>query len=287
MMENKSGSLDLNCKRVKNQPFGVVLHPQNDGQKVMTLSVNRLRTLARSHHLVVLRGFTSDFADAEVLAEYAKMWGEIMMWPFGAVLNVIEDQHATDHIFDNSYVPLHWDGMYKSTIPEFQLFHCAAAPAANEGGRTTFVDTSLMIANASEQVLAQWKAVSVTYRIAQVVHYGGTLCSPLLVKHPTGKGMIMRYNEPPVEGKKFLNQHTLEYHGIAPEQQAEFRRVLHKSLYDVRHFYAHHWQKGDVVIADNFSLLHGREGFTHCSTRHLQRVHIQSSPPCINQALKL
>ncbi|WP_175460979.1 TauD/TfdA family dioxygenase, partial [Vibrio parahaemolyticus] len=46
------------------------------------------------------------------------------------------------------------------------------------------------------------------------------------------------------------------------------------------------WQQGDVVIADNFSLLHGREGFTARSARHLQRVHIQSNPVCANLALK-
>lgn len=49
------------------------------------------------------------------------------MWPFGAVLDVKEHADTKDHIFDNSYVPLHWDGMYKPTIPEFQLFHCVSA----------------------------------------------------------------------------------------------------------------------------------------------------------------
>ena len=44
--------------------------------------------------------------------------------------------------------------------------------------------------------------------------------------------------------------------------------------------------RGDVVVADNFSLLHGREGFTARSARHLQRVHIQSNPVCANLALK-
>jgi L-tyrosine isonitrile desaturase/decarboxylase len=43
---------------------------------------------------------------------------------------------------------------------------------------------------------------------------------------------------------------------------------------------------GDVVIADNFSLLHGREGFRNRSTRHLQRVHIQGSPACVNHRLR-
>ncbi|CAI1891023.1 gamma-butyrobetaine hydroxylase [Serratia quinivorans] len=281
-MENQT----LNCRIELNTPFGAVLTPQYPGQSISELPVATLRSLAQQHHLLVLRGFNSGFTDPQLLTRYADGWGEIMMWPFGAVLDVKEHSDAKDHIFDSSYVPLHWDGMYKPTIPEFQLFHCVAAPSQDEGGRTTFVDTTCLLANADESLLVQWREVSISYRIKQVVHYGGEVCSPLIVDHPNGNGQIMRYNEPPTEGKKFLNQHALEYHGVPQEQQEAFHQTLQQHLYDPRHYYAHQWKQGDVVIADNFSLLHGREGFTARSARHLQRVHIQSNPVCTNQALK-
>ena len=108
----------LNCHIQPNTPFGAILTPQHPGQKIGDLPVAALRTLAQEHHLLVLRGFDSGFNEAEVLTRYAEQWGEIMMWPFGAVLDVKEHPDAKDHIFDNSYVPLHWDGMYKPTIPE-------------------------------------------------------------------------------------------------------------------------------------------------------------------------
>lgn len=191
----------LNCHIQPNTPFGAILTPQHPGQKIGELPVAALRALAQEHHLLVLRGFDSGFSEAEVLTRYAEQWGEIMMWPFGAVLDVKEHPDARDHIFDSSYVPLHWDGMYKPTIPEFQLFHCVAAPSQDEGGCTTFVDTTRLLANADEALLEQWLSVSITYRIKQVVHYGGEVCSPLVVQHPNGRGLIMRYNEPPTEGK--------------------------------------------------------------------------------------
>ncbi|HHQ4633003.1 TPA: TauD/TfdA dioxygenase family protein, partial [Aeromonas hydrophila] len=84
---------------------------------------------------------------------------------------------------------------------------------------------------------------------------------------------------------RFLNQHALEIQGVAPAEQAAFLQDLHQRLYDPRYFYAHQWQGGDVVIADNLGLLHGREGFTARSARHIQRVHIQASPVCLNPAL--
>lgn len=43
---------------------------------------------------------------SQVLTRYADLWGEIMMWPFGAVLEVKEHPDAKDHIFDSSYVLL-------------------------------------------------------------------------------------------------------------------------------------------------------------------------------------
>ncbi|QHP81503.1 TauD/TfdA family dioxygenase [Pectobacterium odoriferum] len=275
----------MNCRIEPLSPFGALLTPVETGQSIATLPIDTLRELAREHHLLVLRGFSSGFSDPETLTEYAGHWGEIMMWPFGAVLDVKEHADTKDHIFDNSYVPLHWDGMYKPTIPEFQLFHCVSAPGQDQGGRTTFVDTTRLLAEANAQLVDEWRRVSITYRIKAVVHYGGEVTSPLVIPHPNGTGEIMRYNEPPTEGERFLNQHALEYHNVTPETQNAFSQTLRQHLYDPRYYYAHQWLQGDVVIADNFSLLHGREAFTAHSARHLQRVHIQGTPICVNTCI--
>jgi len=37
---------------------------------------------------------------------------------------------------------------------------------------------------------------------------------------------------------------------------------------------AHHWRTGDIVIADNHALLHGRRAFKQDAKRHLRRVNI-------------
>lgn len=268
-----------------HQPFGLLISPAFSGQTVEQLPVSELRTLAREHHLLILRGFAPTFSDSPSLTRYAQQWGEIKMWPFGAVLDVREHHDATDHIFDHSGVPLHWDGMYKPTIPEFQLFNCLHAPAENEGGCTTFLNTRALLAEVPPAVLEQWKTVRVTYRIQKVVHYGGEVCSPLLVADPRDGQWVLRYNEPAEKEKRFLNRHALEYHGLAPDEVEAFEQDLHRRLHDPRFFYAHTWQPNDVVIADNFSLLHGREAFTARSARHLQRVHIHGSPVCHNTAL--
>ena len=83
-----------------------------------------------------------------------------------------------------------------------------------------------------------------------------------------------------------MNPPKLEFTGVSPEELEAFHHSLKQALYDPSNFYAHEWQAGDVVIADNFSLLHGREEFVSKSPRHIQRIHILSNPPFDNPGLE-
>ncbi|AZD61885.1 PvcB protein [Pseudomonas chlororaphis subsp. aurantiaca] len=274
------------CVVTANNPFGVILTPSHPFQRIIDLPVDTLRAMARQHQLLLLRGFKSDFVDQSELTRYAEQWGDIMMWPFGAVLNIREYSDAKDHIFDSSYVPMHWDGMYKPTIPEFQIFHCVDAPGQQNGGRTDFSNTKKLLAEVDAELLSYWRNIMITYRIEQVAHYGGKVTSSLIESHPYSDALIMRYNEPAVADKRFINRHVVECHDMSEAEQDELHRTLHGFLYDERYYYSHQWQTGDIVIADNLSLLHGREGFIANTPRHLQRVHIQASPVYMNKALQ-
>ncbi len=275
----------MSIRQSRNVPFGLTLHPLQPKQVYEDLPVDRLRDMVRRERLVVLRGFSSRRQDPDALARYAACWGDILMWPCGAVLDVREDESMADQIFDHRRVPLHWDGMFREAIPEFQIFRCVHAPAADEGGHTIFFDTVGLLSHAARERLDAWKDVAVTYRIARVAHYGGEIRSPLLVEHPVSGAATMRYNEPASEGEGFLNRHSLTYHGIRPSDVPAFQRDLHDVLDDRRYRYAHRWEPGDIVLADNFSLLHGRTAFRTRSGRHLQRAHIQASPVHVNHGL--
>lgn len=71
MMENS-----MNCRIETLSPFGALLTPAEVGQSIATLPIETLRELAREHHLLVLRGFSSGFSDPETLTEYAGHWGK-------------------------------------------------------------------------------------------------------------------------------------------------------------------------------------------------------------------
>ncbi|NUR90930.1 MAG: TauD/TfdA family dioxygenase [Nonomuraea sp.] len=265
-------------------PFGIRISPRHGRPDPRELPVGELRELTREHHILLLRGFAPLGAAAD-LERYARSWGEPMAWPFGAVLELVEHEDPKDGVFDANWLPFHWDGMFVDWIPEFQVFTCVDAPRQGEGGRTVFTDTTLVLADLDPGVRELWERTTVTYRISQAEHYGGVVESPLVVPHPDRGHDTVRYQEPVPEGMNYVNPPTLTFDGIPRERVAFVKRSLRDALYDPAHCYAHTWQEGDLVVTDNYTLLHGREAYVKRASRHLRRVHVHGDPPFKNPAL--
>lgn len=278
----------MKVKITKNNPFGVVLEAFNPDQLIQEMSTSFLKELFHEEHLIVLRGFKTFEATlkgAEDFSNYCERFGEVSVWPFGKVLDLVKHQNPEDHIFDNNYVPLHWDGMYRPQVPEFQIFHCVNAPRMGEGGRTTFSNTELVLKNTPDSTLKIWNKVTGHYQ-RKMEFYDSKVVSPILTKHPYTGVPVIRYNEPPKqELRPFLNPPVLEFTGLAENELKDFHLSLQKALYSPAHFYAHEWQTGDLVIADNHTLLHGRESFETKTPRHLRRVHVLGDKPLLNPHL--
>lgn len=276
--------MTMNYEITEMRPFGVAVQPQGKSIPVTDLPVEQLRELARQHHLVLLRGF-STFEQADAFADYCCTWGEISVWPFGKVLELIEQENPTDHIFDNNYVPLHWDGMYRKQVPEFQIFHCVSAPRENQGGRTTFSNTTIALEQAAAPIRTLWSSVTGVYH-RKMEFYDSKTVAPIITTHPVKGFPVIRYNEPPREGDdSFINHPALAFQGVEGISTADFHIQLRTALYSPENFYAHTWQTSDIVISDNYTLLHGREAFTSGAPRHLRRVHVLGNPPLNNPHL--
>lgn len=270
----------------ESSPFGVLIAAAASGVPVTAVPVPRLRELSRRHHLVVLRGFVAP-ADAEALDAYARTWGQLMSWSFGTVFDVRAHEDPDDHAFDTGFMPLHWDGMYHvEYVPEFQIFHCVAAPGLAEGGGTLFCDTTRVLADADPDILARWQGLSLCYRNAKVSHYGGLVVSPLIEPHPDAGYPVMRFLEPVPNGEHILNGPEVSIDGLDAEAAVAELAAIREAAYDPRHLYTHAWQQDDVVIADNYTLLHTREPYRRGLTRHLRRVHVLGSPPLHSYAAR-
>ena len=266
------------------EPFGVLVTPGRSGQEVHRLDLDVLRGLVETHHLLVLRGFDA-FPHVDAFVAYGERWGDISMWPFGKVLELVEHPAPEDHIFDHRDVPLHWDGMYRPQVPELQMFWCVRAPEADQGGRTTFSNTRLALERLAPDLRSAWEGIEGVYE-RRMAFYDSQTIAPLITRHPTRGYPVIRYAEPPQEGDTgFINHPAIALRGLDDDSAAEVHRVLQGVLHDPACLHAHAWRTGDVVVADNHTLLHGREAFVSGAPRHLRRLHILGTPPLENPHL--
>lgn len=264
-------------------PFGVRVTPWVTGTKVSAVPVHWLRELVARHKLVVVRGY-DDFSDAEDFRQYSSLWGPLLEWDFGTVLEIAEDLEARDTVFDSSCIPLHWDAMFNALCPKFILFNSVKSPDRDAGGRTTFCDTERLLARAAPETVKRWRECSVSYAVPKIAHYHGTVESPLVVPHPDGSGReVLRFGEPEDEGVKLLNPVVRDYVHPGYASKRDLIAELKAHLHDPHCLYAHEWNDGDLLIADNYGLLHGREAFARQTFRHLRRTQVLTTPPHRNR----
>jgi alpha-ketoglutarate-dependent taurine dioxygenase len=249
-------------------PFGLVVHSNYPGQNVSAITTSYLKDQIENHRVVIMRGFAPLAGDA--FPTFCKEFGSILEWDFGAVNDLRVKADARNYLYTNHDVPFHWDGAFVSRAPHYIIFHCDIAPLAGSGGETLFCDTTRLLAHASAEVKELWKRIVITYTTEKIVHYGGTFTSPIMGQHPLNARPVLRYAEPVDD----INPVRLVIEGLDGMDQQEFIEDMRLRLNNERCCYSHRWVTGDLVIADNYTLLHGRRAFTESVQRHIRRVNV-------------
>jgi L-tyrosine isonitrile desaturase/decarboxylase len=247
-------------------PFGLVIKADAPQTVLSNVLVSRVKELIDQHRVVTFRGFASLVGNA--FPEFCMKFGEVLEWDFGAVNDLVVHDEPRNYLYTNHAVPFHWDGAFVNKSPHYIFFHCDLAPEPDAGGETLFCDTTRLLEHASAEELKLWERITITYATEKIVHYGGTFTSPMIKKHPLNETRVVRYAEPVVD----LNPVSLIIDGVADKDR--FIEDMGRRLRDARCCYAHRWSAGDVTIADNYTLLHGREAFREGTVRHIRRVNV-------------
>lgn len=255
----------------KLEPFGAVV-TNRGAESLADFSETEIFDLVGENKVVVFRGF--DLLAKQELALFAQKLGEPLQWEFGAINDLRVKPTTENYIFTDHEVPMHWDGAFAGKIPHIILFQCVVAPDEKDLGGTTFCDTTKIVETAAVESLKKWSEISVTYATKKIVHYGGKTTQKFLQKHPLSGETVIRYAEP-VED---LNPVTLVVKGLKNQTQNDFVGAMKNAIYDRDVLYTHRWETGDIVLADNFALLHGREAFKNPNQRYIQRVNILPRP---------
>ena len=246
-------------------PFGLCVRC-DAGTSVDSFTAEQLHGWVTEHGVVVIRG--AEPTAKRDLPAVARRLGPLLPWSFGSINELKVDPAKRNYLFTEREVPLHWDGAFVGVIPRYLFFQCVMAPPEGTGGETLFADTRRVLEAADDETLAAWRRQVVRYQTDKIVHYGGEFTSPVIAPHPMTGVDTIRYAEPVVD----LNPVRAEPLGDADADA--FHEDMHKRLFDPDAMYAHVWEDGDYVIADNHTLLHGRNAFTEPAARYLQRINV-------------
>lgn len=256
-------------RHIPLRPFGRIVEAPA-GTALTDIPVAALERWTEESRVVVLRGFP--LLPKQEFADYSRAWGKVLEWEVGEVVDLVIEDDPRNYLFASGDVPFHWDGAFVEDNPRWFFFQCLdAAPGA--GGETVFSDTTAVYRDADEDTRRLWERVSVTYRTEKMTHYGGEVTEQLVSQHPGTGVPVLRFAEP-LDPAVYKNPVFVEVHGVDAGQQEDFLTSLAETLHRPEYCYAHAWEPGDIVLADNYALVHGRNAFTGPTTRHLQRVEV-------------
>ncbi|KTC78191.1 TauD/TfdA family dioxygenase [Legionella brunensis] len=234
-----------------------------------TWKLGHILELVTRHKLVILRGFSA--MECQELLDYCQSQASLVSWDFGSVMEMKVDKNARNYLFTEGDVPLHWDGAFYQE-PRFLFFHCLKAPTINMGGETLFVNTEMVWSQATPCQQERWLNYQLQFATEKLAHYGGKIVRNLVNTHPQTERTILRFAEP--VGEDYLNPVHVT---VLDTNEVESKQILTEISECMRTnitSYFHQWQQGDYLIADNFSLLHGRNAFRRHTPRHLRRIQI-------------
>ncbi|MBV9024308.1 MAG: TauD/TfdA family dioxygenase [Streptomycetaceae bacterium] len=265
----RSSSLGIMMDQSPLRPFGRVLQVP-EGTRITDIPVQTLRRWTEESRVLVLRGFS--ILGKQEFADYCRLWGELLEWEVGAVMDLVVQDKPKNYLFASGDVPFHWDGAFVEADPRFFFFQCLDA-ALDAGGETVFCDTTAVYRDADEDLRRQWEGISLTYKTEKLAHYGGQITEKLVSQHPSTGVPVLRFAEP-LDPTVYKNPVFVTVEGNQQEETDDFLAMMSELVHRPQYCYAHAWQPGDIVIADNFSLIHGRNAFTGSTSRHLQRVEV-------------
>ncbi|MCJ8346076.1 TauD/TfdA family dioxygenase, partial [bacterium] len=153
--------------------------------------------------------------------------------------------------------------------PQALIFQCIQAP--KKGGETIFCDTVSLLGDLPLKKLGLLSEVQIKYKTEKLAHYGGEVTQNLIDIHPITKSKVLRYGE---VVKTLKNPVTREI--VSGNITSDELETLDLTLYQKEYQLVHRWQDGDILIADNISLLHGRNKFnSNQNKRHIRRMQLR------------
>lgn len=188
----------------------------------------------------------------DAVSAIAERIGYVRKTIFGGVWDLSSEvaDHA-DTAYTTSYLAPHTDGTYMHDAPGLQLFCCQER--SGEGGQSILVDGFAAAAELSVEHAELLAAVAVPgWYLEPGVH--------LATERP-----VLRTDSAGVLQQVSLNNYDRAPFLLQPDEQARFYEAyaaLHQLVNDERRWLKVEWKPGQMLVIDNWRILHGRTAYT-------------------------
>jgi alpha-ketoglutarate-dependent taurine dioxygenase len=236
--------------------------------------VDELKAFSRIYPLIIVKNFqhSEDSALLNFARQLSTKTGEIqnqvLHWEFGPIMRMGYQMNAKNYLFSQERVPFHWDGAFYQE-PQWLLFFCECSGGV--GGETLFTNTESIWLEATPERKKIFASIRLTYETEKKAHYGGKITVNMMQTHPLKKTTILRFAE---SVETTLNPVSLKIESREFLDTDSFVKKMQQDIYSTTHCYQHLWESGDLVLADNYSLIHGRNELGENLQRKFKRIQI-------------
>lgn len=220
-----------------------------------------IQGLLEQYRFVILRGSTPDLEQAVTTMRRFGPINEAKTREEGAVL--VEDQ-GQEEVFRSSFpLPLHKDGLLTGFDVLTVGIYCVAFEEVQDG-RTYVSDANLALERMDPEEVeilrrngCEGQAVDATgyYRPEWNDRW---MRAPAFQARP-GKQPTLGLGLPHAPGEP--ESWRIRIADVPAETSDRILLHLREALLDPHYTYFHAWQPGDLMLLDNYQVLHGREGF--------------------------
>ncbi|KAL8833228.1 MAG: hypothetical protein Q9170_004392 [Blastenia crenularia] len=268
-------------------PTGIIITPRDLMSKysLRDVDMQKVRALSEACSPVILRGFT-DTTDVQTFESKAHDAGTVAPWTFGirqAVKDAGNDDPKASTVTSTEAMPMHYDGMFffkkeldpatgveklVSQVPRFQYF-TSIAPAPPGDGMTLFASSQLFFQHLpAPYTLSDLQDLK--WECKHSSNWSNHMDSlPLVVPHPTNQKPCLRWHEPWYKWQTKFSHNEIRIENA----EQHYKEMITQMLYDRRVCLYFGFEKGDVLVADNVSMMHTRTAFTPGTGRELWRIH--------------
>lgn len=238
-----------------------------------------LRKISRDGYFH-MHGFELD--DSQFV-EYCKQYGDIVDYKFGGTLNINQSNPLGGNQFSNRSMCFHQDGVLTNSPPNLIFLYCTEFNVTS-GGEHLLARTDKVIEQLKLDYPDDYDFIS-----KATVHYISLLNNYYKKGSNTSTGVNKAATcSHPFNGKEVLfmalnDQEDPEpnyksyFNGLTEKQSLKLMAKLDSIIRRPENLISLSFKKGDILIVDNYLMIHGRNSFPKNTRRNLQRIQIMQN----------